>query len=122
MKKKHLQPLTPAALYAGVSSDRQDVDLSVSAHLRRLEPTTKVAVHTDMSELSPSESSHHLTYRRVCLSELETHRRGPAGPLLPNARLRTVPEEITYLDKPAPYPDGVWNTLILLHGSGSPSP
>ena len=29
MKKKHLQPLTPAALYARVSSDRQDVDLSV---------------------------------------------------------------------------------------------
>ncbi len=25
MKKKHLQPLTPAALYARVSSDRQDV-------------------------------------------------------------------------------------------------
>ena len=31
MKKKHLQPLTPAALYARVSSDRQDVDLSGSA-------------------------------------------------------------------------------------------
>ena len=29
--KKHLQPLTPAALYARVSGDRQDVDLSVSA-------------------------------------------------------------------------------------------
>ena len=25
--KKNLQPLTPAALYARVSSDRQDVDL-----------------------------------------------------------------------------------------------
>ena len=36
MKKKHLQPLTPAALYARVSSDRQDVDLSVSAQLRVL--------------------------------------------------------------------------------------
>ena len=32
--KKHLQPLTPAALYARVSSDRQDVDLSVAAQLR----------------------------------------------------------------------------------------
>ena len=31
MNKKHLQPLIPAALYARVSSDRQDVDLSVSA-------------------------------------------------------------------------------------------
>ncbi len=36
MKNKHLQPLTPAALYARVSSDRQDVDLSVSAQLRAL--------------------------------------------------------------------------------------
>ena len=34
--KKHLQSLTPAALYARVSSDRQDVDLSVSAQLRAL--------------------------------------------------------------------------------------
>ena len=37
MKKKHLQPLIPAALYARVSSDRHDVDLSVSAQLRALE-------------------------------------------------------------------------------------
>ena len=38
MKKKHLQPLTPAALYARVSSDRQDVDLSVSAADRQRPP------------------------------------------------------------------------------------
>ena len=31
---KHLQPSTPAVLYARVSSDRQDVDLSVAAQLR----------------------------------------------------------------------------------------
>ena len=30
------QPMTPAALYARVSSDRQDVDLSVTAQLRAL--------------------------------------------------------------------------------------
>ena len=41
MKKKDLQPLTPAALYARVSSDRQDVDLSVSAQLRALRDYTK---------------------------------------------------------------------------------
>ena len=34
--KKHPRPLTPAALYARVSSDRQDVALSVSAQLRAL--------------------------------------------------------------------------------------
>ena len=33
---KPVQPLTPAALYARVSSDRQDVDLSVAAQLRAL--------------------------------------------------------------------------------------
>ncbi len=41
MKKQHLQPLTPAALYARVSSDRQDVDLSVSAQLRALKEYAK---------------------------------------------------------------------------------
>ena len=41
MKKKHLQPLTPAALYARVSSDQQDVDLSVSAQLRALKDYAK---------------------------------------------------------------------------------
>ena len=41
MKKKHLQPLTPAALYARVSSDRQDVDLSVSAQMRALKDYAK---------------------------------------------------------------------------------
>ena len=34
--KKQFQPLTPAALYARVSSDRQDVDLSIAAQLRAL--------------------------------------------------------------------------------------
>ncbi len=40
-KTKQLQPLTPAALYARVSSDRQDVDLSVSAQLRALKEYAK---------------------------------------------------------------------------------
>ena len=35
--KKQFQPPTPAALYARVSSDRQDVDLSVAAQLRALQ-------------------------------------------------------------------------------------
>ncbi len=41
MEKNHLHPLTPAALYARVSSDRQDVDLSVSAQLRALKEYAK---------------------------------------------------------------------------------
>ena len=39
--KNPLQPLTPAALYARVSSERQDVDLSVSAQLRALRDYAK---------------------------------------------------------------------------------
>ncbi len=38
---KQLQELTPAALYARVSSDRQDVDLSVAAQLRALRDYAK---------------------------------------------------------------------------------
>ena len=37
MKKKHLQPLIPAALYARVSSDRQDVGLFAAAGPDRIE-------------------------------------------------------------------------------------
>ena len=39
--RKQLQPLTPAALYARVSSDRQDVDLSVAAQMRALRDYAK---------------------------------------------------------------------------------
>ena len=38
---KNTQPLTPVALYARVSSDRQDVDLSVAAQLRALRDHAK---------------------------------------------------------------------------------
>ena len=41
MKKREFVPLTPAALYARVSSDRQDVDLSVAAQLRALKEYAK---------------------------------------------------------------------------------
>ena len=40
-KNRQFQPLTPAALYARVSSDRQDVDLSVAAQLRALRDYAK---------------------------------------------------------------------------------
>ena len=39
--KKHPQPPVAAALYARVSSDRQDVDLSVAAQLRALRDYAK---------------------------------------------------------------------------------
>ncbi len=40
-KRQQFQALTPAALYARVSSDRQDVDLSVAAQLRALRDYAK---------------------------------------------------------------------------------
>ena len=49
---KHLQPLTPAALYARVSSERQDVDLSVSAQLRALKDYAKANGYS-VAELCP---------------------------------------------------------------------
>ena len=39
--KKQFQPLTPAALYPRVSSDRQDVNLSVAAQMRALRDYTE---------------------------------------------------------------------------------
>ncbi len=36
MKQKEREDFTPVALYARVSSERQDVDLSVAAQLRAL--------------------------------------------------------------------------------------
>ena len=40
-KKKHLQPLTPAALYARVSATGRTLTLSVSAQLRALKDYAK---------------------------------------------------------------------------------
>ncbi len=37
MKKQEMQPLAPAALYARVSSDCQNMDIFVSDQLRALE-------------------------------------------------------------------------------------
>ena len=53
MKKKHLQPAHPAALYARVSSDRQDVDLSVSAHHAIFEPPIEKFAEELVSEVAP---------------------------------------------------------------------
>lgn len=64
MKKKHLQPLTPAALYARVSSDRQDVDLSVSAQLRALKEYAKANGYSVAREYDARKLGHMLD--RTC--------------------------------------------------------
>ena len=43
---RQTQPPTPAALYARVSSDRQDMDLSVAAQLRALRNYAKANGYT----------------------------------------------------------------------------
>ena len=63
MKKKHLQPLTPAALYARVSSDRQDVDLSVSAQLRALKDYARANGYSVAREYVDEAESGSVTDR-----------------------------------------------------------
>ena len=61
--KKNLQPLTPAALYARVSSDRQDVDLSVSAQLRALKDYAKANGYLVAREYVDEAESRRLADR-----------------------------------------------------------
>ena len=60
---KHIQPLTPAALYARVSSDRQDVDLSVAAQLRALRDYAKANGYSVAREYIDEAESGHVSDR-----------------------------------------------------------
>ena len=63
-KNRQIQPLTPAALYARVSSDRQDVDLSVAAQLRALKEYAKANGYSIAREyVDEAESGRN---RRPC--------------------------------------------------------
>ena len=61
--KNQLQPLTPAALYARVSSDRQDVDLSVAAQLRALRDFAKANGYTVAREYVDEAESGRIADR-----------------------------------------------------------
>ena len=61
--KKDPQPLTPAALYARVSSDRQDVDLSVTAQLKALRDYAKANGHSVAREYVDEAESGRITDR-----------------------------------------------------------
>ncbi len=76
MKKKHLQPLTPAALYARVSSDRQDVDLSVSAQLRALKDYAKANGDPPSSQAISAQSSP-TEHQESANQRLRLHDRSP---------------------------------------------
>ena len=61
MQQSH--SLTPAALYARVSSDRQDVDLSVSAQLRALRDYVKANGYTVAREFVDEAESGRIADR-----------------------------------------------------------
>ena len=88
--KKQFQPLTPAALYARVSSDRQDVDLSVAAQLRALRDYAKSNNYSVAREYADEAESGRIADRpqfRLMIDE-------GAKPSLPSRstfRLRGAP-------------------------------
>ena len=102
--KKHLQPLTLAALYARVSSERQDVDLSVSAQLRALKDYAKSNGYSVAREYV--DEALHLVSQRRCVvrtdhlrhatqfpeSVLETLLQGQEG--LPGNHLGVPPSRV----------------------------
>ena len=61
--KKQFQPLTPAAPYARVSSDRQDVDLSVAAQMRALRDFAKANGYTVAREYVDEAESGRIADR-----------------------------------------------------------
>ncbi len=71
MKKEQFQPLTPAALYARVSSDRQDVDLSVAAQLRALRDYARNNDHTVAREYGDETESGGFTGGPQFLDSIE---------------------------------------------------
>ena len=114
MKKQQFQPLTPAALYARVSSDRQDVDLSVAAQLRALKEYAKANGYSVAREYVDEAESGRVAdrpqFRKMieegskaegpfpgdsCLEILEIHpqagaRRGLQGPVAAQGHPRGV--------------------------------
>ena len=88
--KKHLQPLTPAALYARVSSDRQDVDLSVSAQLRALKEYAKANGYSVAREYVDEAESGRVANRPQFREMIEEGSK-PKAPLRGHSRLEIQP-------------------------------
>ena len=61
---KQVQPFTPAALHARVSSDRQDVDISVAAQLRALRDYAKNNGYSVAREYVDEAESSRIADRR----------------------------------------------------------
>ena len=76
--KKHLQPPTPAALYARVSSDRQDVDLSVAAQLRALKEYARANGYSVAREYIDEAESGRVADRPQFREMIEASRRPPS--------------------------------------------
>ena len=72
--KQH-QPLTPTALYARVSSDRKDVDLSVAAQLRALRDYAEKNDYAVAREYVDEAESGRVADRRQFREMMGTARR-----------------------------------------------
>lgn len=84
MKKKQIQPLTTAALYARVSSDRQDMDLSVSAQLKELKKYAKANGYSVAREYVDEAESGRVAGRPQ-LREMIEEGSKPKAPHLPGS-------------------------------------
>ena len=78
--KKQVQPLTPAALYASVSSNRQDADLSMAAQLRALRDYAKANGYSTAGEYVDEAESGRVAepYRYLVRSHAQMSSSPPA--------------------------------------------
>ena len=81
---------TPAALYARVSSDRQDVDLSVSAQLRALRDHARKNGYMVVGEFVDEAESGRIADRPQFRRMIDEATK-PDGPLQGNPRLEIQP-------------------------------
>ncbi len=78
MKTKQREDFTPVALYARVSSDRQDVDLSISAQLRALRDHAKKYNHLVVREYIDEAESGRIANRPQFRKMIEEARKPEA--------------------------------------------
>ena len=82
MKNQREKEITPVALYARVSSDRQDIDLSVSAQLRALRDHAKKNGYQVVREYVDEAESGRIANRPQFRKMIEEAN----GPRLPSGR------------------------------------
>ena len=96
--KKQVQPLTPAALYARVSSNGQDVDLSMAVQLRALRDYAKANGYSAAREYVDEAESGRVAepYRYLVRShaQMSRHRPRHGGPTGAASWCRRSPHDL----------------------------